>query len=238
MKSPYRIAKDIWQLLPQGPADRVRQSRLFGPLVRRLSARLIEKATHDEIYDARYYDYIDDLAARAAPIMATGLLEQFSPRTLVDVGCGTGAFLAELQRRGVTVHGLEHASAGIARTRAKGVSVAPVDLRSPARPSLPWPRADLVTSFEVAEHLPAELAERYVDVLTSLGDRVIMTAAIPGQGGLNHINEQPNEYWISKLQTRGFVYDGATSNHLRSRWREGLKDQLWYAENLMVFRHV
>ena len=53
---------------------------------------------------------------------------------------------------------------------------------------------DLVQSLEVAEHLPKTSAERFVQTLVTHGTRVLFSAAIPGQGGENHINEQPLEY--------------------------------------------
>ena len=48
---------------------------------------------------------------------------------------------------------------------------------------------DLVVSLEVAEHLPSECAETFVDSLTGLGPIVLFSAAIPHQGGTNHANE-------------------------------------------------
>jgi SAM-dependent methyltransferase len=238
MKSPYRLAKDLWQLLPVRTADRLRQMPVIGRAVRAMSAGLIDGAAHDEIYDARYYEFVDRLAAEAAPIMVDSLVQEFAPATAVDVGCGTGAFLAELQRRGPQVHGLEYSDAGIARTRAKGVGVSPFDLRTGARPTLPRERFDLVTSFEVAEHLPPELADRFVDTLASLGDRIVMTAAVPGQGGMNHVNEQPNEYWIAKLRQRGFTYATDVTQRFRREWQARLREQHWYADNVMVFQRA
>lgn len=238
MKSVYRVAKDFWQLLPAKLTQKLRHVPLVGPAVNRVSATLIGRASHDEIYDARYYDYVDRLAAEAAPTMAASLLEMFAPATVVDVGCGTGAFLAEMQRRGARVHGLEYSDAGVARTRAKGLGVSQFDLGSDVRPDLPHAQFELVTSFEVAEHLPAQLADRYLDTLVSLGRRVVMTAAVPGQGGLNHVNEQPNEYWIEHFARRGFRHQPALTRQLRERWSAGMREQKWYADNVLVFFRV
>ena len=54
---------------------------------------------------------------------------------------------------------------------------------------------DLVQSLEVAEHLPAAKAEQFVETLTAHGSRILFSAAVPGQGGENHINEQLPDYW-------------------------------------------
>ena len=60
-------------------------------------------------------------------------------------------------------------------------------------------RVDLVHCQEVVEHIE----EEYIDnLLSSLacGKFIVMTNALPGQGGYHHVNEQPTEYWISHLQ--------------------------------------
>jgi hypothetical protein len=50
--------------------------------------------------------------------------------------------------------------------------------------------ADLVLSIEVAEHLPGAWADRYVNFLYEIAKRaIVITAAIPGQGGTDHVNE-------------------------------------------------
>src|SRR5207249_1896576 len=64
---------------------------------------------------------------------------------------------------------------------------------------------DLVMSLEVGEHLPSESAETLVDTVTQLGPVVMFSAAIPFQGGTNHVNEQWPEYWVHLFQERGYV---------------------------------
>jgi hypothetical protein len=61
---------------------------------------------------------------------------------------------------------------------------------------------------EVAEHRDARHADTFVENLTSASSTVFLTAAEVGQGGLNHVNEQPNSYWIEKFDHRGFALHG------------------------------
>src|SRR5262249_60644531 len=51
-------------------------------------------------------------------------------------------------------------------------------------------RFDLVVCLEVAEHLPTDSAANLLTNLCNAGDVVLFSAAIPGQGGVNHINEK------------------------------------------------
>ncbi len=66
-------------------------------------------------------------------------------------------------------------------------------------------RYDLVISLEVAEHLRPENSDRFIKTLTALGDVILFSAAVPGQGGTNHVNEQWQSYWQSHFSNHGFM---------------------------------
>src|SRR5690606_41065311 len=68
---------------------------------------------------------------------------------------------------------------------------------------------DLVICLEVAEHLPESSAADLVDSLCRHSNRILFSAAIPGQGGQNHLNEQWSEYWQAHLLSRGYNIVGA-----------------------------
>ena len=92
-------------------------------------------------------------------------------------------------------------------------------------------RFDLVQSLEVAEHLPAACADTFVDNLARHGDVILFSAAVPGQGGEHHVNEQPYEYWRSKFAQRGYrVFDCVRARILRNA-----EIQPWYRYNVVLF---
>jgi SAM-dependent methyltransferase len=187
---------------------------------------------HNWTYDRRYYEEMIDPPARAAAaIMARSLYEWRHPKTVVDVGCGSGALLASFRALGCDVRGLEYSDAGLNFCRARGLSVEKFNIEKDAFQSS---GADLVVSFEVAEHLAARNADRYIKLLCSISPHIAMSAAIPGQGGTEHINEQPHSYWIEKFEANGRRFDSDTSRRLSSEWRQpGLAS--WYSDNVMVF---
>jgi 2-polyprenyl-3-methyl-5-hydroxy-6-metoxy-1,4-benzoquinol methylase len=114
-----------------------------------------------------------------------------------DVGCGTGALLASLSRRECRVEGLEYSAEALAYCRRRGLIVHKFDLERDAAEALPTHnRWDTVISMEVAEHLPPWAADRFLDLLSHLGDTIVFTAAAVGQGGTDHVNERPRSYWI------------------------------------------
>ncbi len=66
-------------------------------------------------------------------------------------------------------------------------------------------RFDLVVSLEVAEHLPEEAADTFIESLVRPGDIVLFSAAIPFQGGRNRVNEQWPGYGAAKCASHGFM---------------------------------
>ena len=97
---------------------------------------------------------------------------------------------------------------------------------------------DVAVSMEVAEHIPESRADRYMDLLARAGRAVVFTAAPPGQGGNDHVNERPSEYWIAKFADRGFRLDGELTRSWRDHWRRSEHVRGWYHQNLMVFRRA
>lgn len=198
-----------------------------------LIKRLKETIPHDLVYDEKYYDRVEGSAHKSAPVMAASIVSDLRPATLIDVGCGTGALLEALRDRGCTVRGLEYAEAGLKACRARGLNVAKFNLERDCFD--PQNTFDVAVSMEVAEHIPEHCADGLVSLLSSVAPVVVFTAAFPGQGGDDHVNEQPASYWIEKFDKNGFSLD----NDISERWRNNWKDSgiaRWYFLNIMVFR--
>ncbi len=228
--SVYAAVRAVWRQLPKGLQDAIMRNAAFSRMKRSVSSLLMN---HDDRYCAEYYESIDRDALSSAGPIATSILRDFAPKTLLDVGCGTGAMLVALAARGVDVAGLECSNVALSYCRRRGLNVFEYDLESPD----PLPirsRFDVVMSMEVAEHLSRHVADRFVDILTGYGDVIVFTAAIPGQGGRDHVNEQPHRYWIEKFSNREFHYASYRSLVWRKEWEEQGAAS-WYFRNLMVF---
>jgi SAM-dependent methyltransferase len=206
-------------------------------LVAKIKVFMYERLDHETIYDSDYYKHTVEVGAvRSAEFIATSILLDIKPNSVVDVGCGTGVLLDFLRQRGCHVLGLEYSEAALQYCRDRKLDVRKFDLEKDAFMDSQF--FDVAISMEVAEHLPKAVADRYVDLLARLSNVIVFTAAPPGQGGTDHVNEQPPSYWISKFQIRGFVYDEGMSKRWRESWEETKIVDSWYYENLMIFRRT
>ena len=175
----------------------------------------------------------DRFNTRSAEVVVPLLIEmldgQVDVESVLDVGCGIGTWLAVFLQHGITdVRGLDGAHVDPDALAIPPALFTACDLAQP--PALDH-RYSLALCLEVGEHLPARLADTLVDLLTAASDVVAFSAAVPGQGGQAHLNEQWPAYWARKFQARGYrCHDG-----LRHRlWNE--EDvEWWYRQNLLLF---
>ncbi|MET3886884.1 methyltransferase domain-containing protein [Niastella sp. OAS944] len=128
----------------------------------------------------------------------------FKPASVVDVGCGVGYWLKvwKEETQVKEVKGIEGPYVTPAMLKVDPAFVQFQDLKEPVKLDRKF---DLAMSLEVAEHLPASHAEQFVQSLTSLSNVVLFSAAVIGQEGTYHINEQMPEYWSNLFQKFGFV---------------------------------
>jgi 2-polyprenyl-3-methyl-5-hydroxy-6-metoxy-1,4-benzoquinol methylase len=136
----------------------------------------------------------------------------YNPKTWLDAGCGTGASLEYILRRGISAAGLEFSDlavieSGLEKYITQSDLTQAVDLKKVF---------DVVWCYEVAEHLPESSADQLVDTLVSHGRRVVFSAARPGQGGDGHINEQTKDYWQRKFESIGCTLDVETTSRINS----------------------
>jgi hypothetical protein len=149
--------------------------------------------------------------------------------SVVDVGCGVATWLRVFEEHGVSdVTGFDGEYVDPNLIEINATNFYAMDLSSPPE----WGRTfDLAVSLEVAEHLPAGAADKFVSFLASLAPSVLFSAAIPGQGGRNHVNEQWPDYWVKRFQKHGFV----VLDVIREAIWNNENVEPWYAQNTFLF---
>lgn len=235
MVSAYRLCKSAFRrIAPPGAKSFFFNGRTWlSRAVLSLKGRMENAAPHADVYDATYYANYSDEMQHSAVGIANSVIDAFRPSSIIDIGCGSGEVLAEFAGRGIKARGADLSPASLEICRKKGLKVDCLDLEDVS--SIPDWQADVVISTEVAEHLPAQFADHYVRLLTSMAQKaIVITAAPPGQGGTNHVNEQPPAYWIEKLKKNGAALDSSLTRHFQERWQ---RDQVEKsrARNVLVF---
>lgn len=77
---------------------------------------------------------------------------------------------------------------------------------------------DWALSLEVGEHLPQKFESIYIkNILTTALSGVVLSWAVPGQGGDGHYNERENDYIRAIIENLGFYSNYNAENFLRTR---------------------
>ncbi|HEX5472957.1 MAG TPA: class I SAM-dependent methyltransferase [Lacipirellulaceae bacterium] len=180
-------------------------------------------------YAPQYYDRLKDGARHSAEAVVPVVIELIRPKSVIDLGCGIGAWLAEFKRRGVPdTLGVDGPHISTAQLEIDPRDFLVADLAQPLRLHSYF---DLAVSLEVAEHLDPVQADQFVETLTRLAPVVLFSAAIPYQGGEHHINEQWPAYWAKRFEAQNFA---ALDPFRRLLWERPDVDW-WYAQNLVLF---
>lgn len=164
-------------------------------------------------------------------IVVPYILQLIKPNSVLDIGCGFGHWLKVFKNNGTPeVLGVdgeyvlqEHRLKFLEDGEFMSYDLTKeLDLKR---------KFDLVLSLEVAEHIPEKSADIFVKTLVNHGDLVVFSAAIPFQGGQNHINEKPLSYWVSKFKAYGYYF--------YDPFRQKIWDEkelfFWYKQNMVLF---
>jgi len=155
-------------------------------------------------------------------------LSYFKPQSVLDVGCGLGTWLSVFKENNCDIFGIDgdyvqKKDLIIDQDEFKDCDL---NLRFDLQKKF-----DLVTSLEVAEHILAVNAKIFIDSLCHHGDIILFSAAIPGQEGTLHYNEQLNDYWVKLFSENNFE----CIDFLRHEIWNNNKISWWYRQNILIF---
>lgn len=181
-------------------------------------------------YDKAFYDDFDNSTKRAAELILPYVIEWIQPKSVIDFGCGEGMWLNVVKRikSSINICGLDGEYICADELKIDGNCFHPLDLTQKIDLNQKF---DLAISVEVAEHLAEEYADVFIDNIVRHSERVLFSAAIPEQGGVNHVNEKWQSYWIEKFTSRGYYVDFS----LRNLFWKSEEITPWRRQNLLFF---
>lgn len=180
-------------------------------------------------YGNDFFDFVNASSAKSANAFIRVFVNEIRPASVLDIGCGCGAWLSAWQKFGVQdCLGIDGPYVEQNKLMIPAEAFTPKDLATPLDLQREF---DLVQCLEVAEHLPPDAAGILIDTLVRHGSIVLFSAAHPGQGGEWHINEQPGSYWMELFNQRGYL---AFDYHRQCMCN--MRDvEPWYRYNMMLF---
>jgi SAM-dependent methyltransferase len=186
-------------------------------------------------YTSAFFENHAGGSRRSADRIAGIVLDLVRPKSVVDVGCGVGTWLAAFCEAGVLdITGFDGDYVDRTLLQIPAESFHPVDLAEVwTLSSQPWPerRYDLAISLEVAEHLPPEFSDAFVRQLTDMAPAVLFSAAIPRQSGTGHINERWQSEWAAIFASYGYH----PHDVIRPAVWTDRDVEPWYAQNALLY---
>lgn len=180
-------------------------------------------------YGNDFFSYQQVGSLASARTVVPVLLRHLRPVSVLDIGCGAGAWVAAYVEAGAAhVSGVDGPYMRPEQLLFDASRFHAVDVSSSFRLGRQY---DLVQCLEVAEHLPPAAGETLVDNLVAHAPMVVFSAAPPGQGGENHVNERPYGYWRDLFAARGY----ALFDFIRPQIRFRTRVECWYRYNMMLF---
>ncbi len=166
----------------------------------------------------------------AAKEIVPVIIERYKIKSVIDIGCGIGTWLAIFEKFGIKNYiGIDGNYVDRRMMMIEESFFLTLDLSKSFNLNKKF---DLVLCLEVAEHLEEDSAKNFIECLTKLGDLIIFSAAIPGQGGQNHLNEQFPDYWLDIFNNLGYNL----IDDIRPEFWNNQKIEWWYRQNIMVLK--
>ncbi|MGV6826932.1 MAG: class I SAM-dependent methyltransferase [bacterium] len=191
-----------------------------------------ENQLPEQTYIPGYHNIKHHGSIATAEIVLPMLFKLRNITSVIDVGCGSGSWLAVAKQLGAQhLLGVEGEWA-----------------RSWTKEELPLTEFELITqnledrlqinqtfdlliSLEFAEHLPARRADSLIADLCQLSDCILFSAAIPGQGGIRHLNEQWQSIWAERFAVQGLY----PIDFVRPEIWANDTLPFWYRQNIVLY---
>lgn len=176
-------------------------------------------------YDVAFFDENIRVGLAAAEVVMPWVVQRTHALSVIDVGCGSGAWLSVAKAMGCKVLGTDG-------NVPDGQLLIGQDefRRADLTEGVSCAGFNLAMCLEVGEHLPESSAAALVAGLCE-AKYVFWSAAIPGQNGVNHINEQWSTWWASYFAEHGYV----GSCDIRREFWTDRRVAGFYRQNWLVF---
>lgn len=182
----------------------------------------------DVVYDKGFFDSHRIGSAQSARAILPIVFEYIAPKSVIDVGCGSGDWLSVALELGV--HSVLGVDGDYVTEDALSIDSSQFVRSDLTRPLEIERRFDLAICVEVIEHLSNLSETTLIESLVKAADVIVFSGAIPQQGGTHHINERWPWHWARLFGRHGW----GTFDVLRPRIWHDRTIEWWYRQNIFL----
>ena len=133
------------------------------------------------------------------------IVREIAPGTVLDAGCAKGFLVGALTDLGVRAYGVDISRHAIASVRPALAAVCKVGSLAAAESYDFQPRYDLVTCFEVLEHMAEDEAIAAIGQICAHAGMVLFSSTDADFHEPSHVNVWPRLYWIRAFHKHDFL---------------------------------
>jgi hypothetical protein len=187
----------------------------------------------ENAYNSAFFQAQREGSLRSARIVVPLVTELVRPHSVVDVGCGVGTWLSQFKNHGTgRILGVDGDYVDLSSLLIPRDCFRTIDLNRPdGIDERTDEKFDLAVCLEVGEHLPWTSAEQLVGFLCRLAPVILFSAAMPMQGGTQHVNEQWPDYWAALFARHEYGRVDAVRKFI---WKNS-DVEWWYRQNIFLF---
>jgi hypothetical protein len=183
----------------------------------------------ESVYNNKFYKDISNSSYSSAKIFLNYLWQYIQPVSVLDVGCGKGAWLKACHEYGSkNLIGFDGEWIDQSEMLDKKIDFKSVDLNSEFTVDK---KVDLTISLEVAEHLKRDSSAQFIKCLTQTSDIILFSAAYTNQGGTDHINENKHSYWANIFAK----FDYKPFDLFRPKFWGESRVGFWFRQNTFLY---
>lgn len=162
------------------------------------------------------------------------IIPQQKITSALDFGCGIGTWLSVVKNKNCKITGIDGSWVPKQYLVIPQQNFLSIDISQSLNETSSelqlLSKHDFSISLEVAEHINQNLSDKFIEFLTEKSDYILFSAAIPGQTGDGHVNEQWPSYWAEKFDYYGFELFDVIRHEI---WDDE-QIPFWYRQNCFL----
>lgn len=157
--------------------------------------------------------------------LANKLADLFEKKSVVDLGCGLGWYCPIISKKSKKC---DQYDGSVNIEEVTNGKVKYLNLAEKINFNCNY---DIVMSLEVAEHIPKEFEEVYVNNLVKCSrEGILITWSRIGQGGHFHVNNKNREDVMKLFESKGYKYQNEITERLKNSTQVD-----WLKSNILYF---